>query len=406
MGKDFLNLKTEPKKLYVLLICVGSILTAAQGMKAFRSTNLQNDYELPRNEAGEGAYDQELIAFIGEQKVPVTVEVTEQKLSEEEAQNMLTLAAAALGDILKAENESLSQITTGIDFVDVIPGTAVEVEWTEKLPDYFYSDGTMREELEIFEPTEQMVSAVLSCQEYTKNYETMITILPRQPAIARAVLKQIEKDSETGQQGNVMVLPNTYKGDSVVWKKPMDLTFLYFGLLTAASVIFLKVGSKRDARIRKKERQEALERDYAQIVSKFTMLLSAGLSVRNAWERIVMLNRGKPESNRPVYREMNWALREMQKGVAELEVYEKFSVRVEQVHYKKLMALFSSDKRRGSINLLEAMEQEMLQAWEEQKKKTKQQGEKTGTKLLLPMMGMLAVVFIMILVPAFLSFQL
>ena len=69
------------------------------------------------------------------------------------------------------------------------------------------------------------------------------------------------------------------------------------------------------------------------------------------------------------------------------------------------MALFISNKKRGSVNLLEAMNQEMLQAWEEQKRSAKQQGEKIGTKLLLPMMGMLTVVFIMILVPAFLSFK-
>ena len=55
--------------------------------------------------------------------------------------------------------------------------------------------------------------------------------------------------------------------------------------------------------------------------------------------------------------------------------------------------------------MLEAMNQEMMLAWEERKRKTRQQGEKIGTKLLIPMMGMLGVVFFMVLVPAFLSFQ-
>ena len=66
--------------------------------------------------------------------------------------------------------------------------------------------------------------------------------------------------------------------------------------------------------------------------------------------------------------------------------------------------MFISDKRHGSVKLLDAMNQEMLLAWEEQKRRTRQQGEMIGTKLLVPMMGMLAVVFVMILVPAFLSF--
>ena len=107
-----------------------------------------------------------------------------------------------------------------------------------------------------------------------------------------------------------------------------------------------------------------------------------------------------------VYEELNWGLLQMQKGISELEVYESVGIRTGQVHYKKLMALFISDKRRGSIPLMEAMNQEMFSAMEEKRRKTRQQGEKIGTKLLIPMIGMLGVVFLIILVPAFLSFGL
>lgn len=203
-----------------------------------------------------------------------------------------------------------------------------------------------------------------------------------------------------------MKLPKEYEGQTIFWRKPLDATFVCFGILTMAAVIFLKAAHRQDAKRQKKMRQESMEKDYAQIVSKFTMLLSAGLSVRNAWERIVMLDGGKRGGNHPVYEEMNRSMRQMQQGVSELEVYESFGISVGLIHYKKLMALFIMERKRGSNHLLETMNQEMLQALEEQKRKTRQQGEKTGTKLLLPMMGMLAVVFIMILVPAFLSFGL
>lgn len=405
MGKDFLNLKTDKKRLYTLILCVGLILTGLLAVKAWSAVKLRNGCELPKNEAGEGNYKQDLIAVIGEEKIPVTIEVGERKLSQKEAQEMLLAASETLDDILKADNESLSKISTDVNFADRIPGTAVEVEWTEKLADFFYSDGTLREDFVLLESVEQKVSAILSCQEYTMEYETVLTILPRTVTQERALLEQIEKLSQENEEKAVMELPKEYQGSAIIWKKPLDLTFLYFGILTVGAVIVLKIGSKRDADIRKKERLEALEKDYAQIVSKFTMLLSAGLSIRNAWERIVLLSKGKTEGTHPIYEEMRWAMRQMQQGVSELEVYERFGIRVGQVHYKKLMALFITDKKRGSINLLEVMNQEMLQAFEEQKRKTRQQGEKAGTKLLVPMMGMLAVVFMMILVPAFLTFQ-
>lgn len=406
MGKDFLKLKTDQKKFCVLIFCAGIVITVGLGVSAYGDTELQNGYELQKNEAGEGSYEQDVIAFIEEKKVPVTITVDERKLSQKEAEAELARAAGLLGDLLKAENESLSKVTTSLNFADAVTGTPVEVEWSEKLSEYFYSDGTLREEVEISEPIERKVSAILSCQGYTKDYEAVITILPKKTTMETELLKIIEKESENNPENTVVTLPKEYGGSSIAWRKPLDDTFLYFGVLTVGAIVFLKIGSKRDAQSEKKERLEELEKDYAQIVSKFTMLLSAGLSVRNAWERIVVLGKGKNRSNRPIYTEMSWAMREMQKGVPELEVYEKFGVRVGQIHYKKLMALFVSDKKRGSINLLEAMNQEMLQAWEEQKRKTRQQGEKIGTKLLIPMMGMLAVVFIIILVPAFLSFQL
>jgi hypothetical protein len=154
-----------------------------------------------------------------------------------------------------------------------------------------------------------------------------------------------------------------------------------------------------------RQRLEVYEKEYAEIVSKFTMLLTAGMSIRNAWERIVFMNQKEASNTNSIYREMQQALLEMQKGVSELEVYERFGRRIGLIHYKKLMALFIQEKKRGSTNLLETMNREMLQAWEERKRKTRQQGEKIGTKLLLPMMGMLSVVFVIILVPAFLSFQ-
>lgn len=404
MGKDFLKLKTDQKKLHVSLLVVGSLIAIAMGINAYRDTGLQNGYELPKNEAAEGAYEQELIAYIGEQKIPITVTVEEQKFSKEEAEAELLKASELLDDVLKGENRSLSEVTAGLNFVDTVPKTSVEVEWTEKLSDYFYQDGTLREDLEISEPLEMKISAILICQEYTKDYEAVVTLLPGQSEVKNQLLEVIERQKDENSESETMTLPKEYDGAAVTWKKTMDVTFVYFFALTIGAVFVLKVGSKRDENEAKRERLEELEKDYAQIVSKFAMLLSAGLSVRNAWERIVLLYRRKADQKSVIYQEMNWGLREMQKGVSELEVYEAFGTRAGQIHYKKLMALFISDKRRGSINLLEAMNQEMLQAWEEQKRKTRQRGEKTGTKLLIPMMGMLAVVFIMIIVPAFLSF--
>ena len=311
-----------------------------------------------------------------------------------------------MGDLIKGENEDLSKICERIYFPDQVPETVVCVEWIRKPYEYVHSDGTLQENRKIQEPVEQQISAILYCQEYTRDYECSVTFLPQENTLEQKIKQLAEQSAEETKNQDVLILPTDYMGREIAWKKPMDLTFLYFLILTAAAVIFLEIGAKRDAQIQKQKRLEEMEADYAQIVSKFAMLLSAGLSVRNAWIRIVMMQKNKQAEGHPVYEEMNWAFLQMQKGIPEVEVYEGFGNRVGLVHYKKLMSMFVSDLRRGSTHLLENMNGEMLQAWDEQKRAAKQRGERIGTKLLLPMMGMLGVVFMIILVPAFLSFQL
>ena len=405
MENGFLKFNANSKKLYGMILIVGIILSVGLGISAYRESKLPGNNELSKNQAGEGAYEQELIAISGDKRIPLKVTVGERVFTQLEAEAELKKAMLSLNDVLKATNEDLTAILNPICFADIVPGTAVEVIWTEKAEDYFYSDGSFREGLEITEPTDIKVSAILSCQEYSKDYEAIMTLLPRAVSDEKRLLEIIQKNAIEEQTEDVLHLPEEYKGNAIIWRKPLDITFLYVLVLAIAAVIFLKIAEQKDARDQKRALLESYEKDYAQIVSKFTMLLSAGLSVRNAWERIVLLNRGKKRGNRPIMLEMNQSFREMQKGVSELEIYEQFGTRVGQVHYKKLMALFISDKKRGSVNLLEAMNQEMLQAWEEQKRNAKQQGEKIGTNLLLPMIGMLTIVFIMILVPAFLSFK-
>ena len=50
------------------------------------------------------------------------------------------------------------------------------------------------------------------------------------------------------------------------------------------------------------------------------------------------------------------------------------------------------------------LESEAVSAFEERKKDARIQGERASAKLLMPMMLMLLVVFVIVMVPAFLSF--
>ncbi len=96
MGKEFLKLKTDSKNTGWVLLTVGMILTLSMGILAYRNTELDKEYELPKNELSEGAYMQEMIAYVGEERIPLTVTGEARSLSKEETQKELDRAEKLL----------------------------------------------------------------------------------------------------------------------------------------------------------------------------------------------------------------------------------------------------------------------------------------------------------------------
>ena len=137
--------------------------------------------------------------------------------------------------------------------------------------------------------------------------------------------------------------------------------------------------------------------------------MQAGLTARNAWERIVWDYRKKCERDpgkvRYAYEEMTLACREMQNGVAEAKAYENFGLRCRIPCYLKLSALLEQNLKKGSKGLTGLLQLEVREAFEQRRDLARSQGEEASTKLLVPMILMLFAVMLLILVPAGLSMQ-
>ena len=98
-------------------------------------------------------------------------------------------------------------------------------------------------------------------------------------------------------------------------------------------------------------------------------------------------------------------MHEMEEGEGERDCYERFGNRCRLQPYLKLGALLTQNLRKGSKGLSELLRIEAVNAFEERKTLARRQGEEAGTKLLVPMFLMLAVVLVIVIVPALLSVQ-
>ena len=155
------------------------------------------------------------------------------------------------------------------------------------------------------------------------------------------------------------------------------------------------------------QRSRQLLRDYPEIVGKLTLYLGAGMTVKRAFRKVVEDYERQKETTgvRCAYEEMQKTLREMESGHTEAESYENFGRRCKVQAYLRFGALLSQNLRKGTRGLTQLLKMESIQAFEDRKARARRLGEEAGTKLLLPMFLMLAVVLVIVIVPAFLSMQ-
>ena len=95
----------------------------------------------------------------------------------------------------------------------------------------------------------------------------------------------------------------------------------------------------------------------------------------------------------------------MDSKATEAVSYENFGRRCDVQVYVRFGALLSQNLRKGTKGLTQLLKLEAIQAFEERKALAKRLGEEAGTKLWLPMFLMLAIVLIIVIIPAFLSVQ-
>ena len=147
--------------------------------------------------------------------------------------------------------------------------------------------------------------------------------------------------------------------------------------------------------------------DYPELVSRFTVLLQAGISVRNIWERIVKEYEKRTvqgEPTRYVYEEMRFTWKQLENGRYESRAYGEFGKRCGLHAYMKFGALLEQNLKQGTTKLAIRLKEESESAFEERKNLARRLGEEAETKLMLPMFLMLFVVLAAVMTPAFLSF--
>lgn len=205
-----------------------------------------------------------------------------------------------------------------------------------------------------------------------------------------------------------VVLPETVDGQKVRWTREdgdPGVTILALGLVLGVGLMLSAVQKAGKAA---EERQRRLSLDYPYVISRLTLYLGAGMSLRSAFVRMAgtyeeALRRGGQK--REAMEEVRRTAADLQNGLPETEAIRQFGERSGNARYRTLSQLLIQHLSRGNRELAILLAEDSREAFEERKKEARIRGEQAGTKLIFPMLLMLGVVITILMVPAVINFM-
>ncbi len=416
-GWCYLKRKKRPrwkavyKKMGLIMVSAGvvSVLVFLMDGRQALPSDEDGASVVKRNGYGEGERTEELQVQIGDTNEKYTVTIGERKYSEEELQELFADAADTLERLVLGENKSLDEVRKNLNLVGMIPETGIRVSWELDNYDVLDLQGVIKADSLTEEGTLVRLKALLTYGEEKMEHSFYARLYPPRLTRGERLLASLEKevrrlDAKT-QTEVVMKLPDSVDGQPVRWGYLRNLRAAGVMLLGVVLSLLLYISQKEKEKEGKKRRDMQMTLDYPQLVSTFTLFLGAGMPARGVWYRMAEHYEGRKAENgrREVYEEMVRSMHEMKGGANEGECYERFGERCGLPIYRKFAALLSQNLRKGTKGLALILKQEADNAFEERKSLAKKLGEEAGTKVLIPMFLMLAVVLVIIVVPAFLS---
>lgn len=360
---------------------------------------------------GEDETSRKLEVQIGDVKETVDVTVSGQAYTEEEAAQVLSRAAEQLEQLILGENESLDEVRSDLELVTEIPEYGISVSWESE--DYSVIDmqGRLYQE-ELAEDGKLVrLTAVLSCEEEQAAHEFYIRVFPPRLDGREKVLKELDEAlqqaDEQDRTGKYLVLPDRIGEENAEWSFAAETRAFGILVLGAGAAVMLCISESQRKKEEEKKMVIQMRTDYPQIINKFTLYMGAGMTIRRAWFCIAQdyeKNRERT-GKRKAYEEMTAAMYQIRGGGSEGECYESCGSRCGLSSYRKFGMLLSQNLRKGPKGITELLRREAEEAFEERKNQAKRLGEEAGTKLIIPMFLMLAVVFLIVMVPALLSIQ-
>ncbi|WP_455721515.1 secretion system protein F [Agathobacter sp.] len=377
-----------------------------------------SDNTLKRNDTGQGDESVELLLNADglEKDYSYELELKEVIPSKQQADELFEQAKAQIDESFCEEGQTTEHVTGRVNMEDSYVSGTVEAEWT--LSDYEIVDVEGNVLQEAFSDGDESegrlvnASVVLTCAEYKQMYDFSFIAFADELDKSARLVKDIDThiQAEMNESGTAeLILPDEVDGVRLEWSQRKSGLVAKIALLEVVAIVLLFLSKKEKQKNELKERNVMMQLEYPEIVSKMAVLMGAGMTVEQAWNRITARYLDKRQKEKaqklPAYEEMLITEREISDGEIGRKAYAGFAERVNIECYQRFIRIILQSIHKGSKGVCEMLEKESDDAFNERRLLALKLGEEAGTKMLVPMMLMMTIVIAIVIAPAIINFK-
>ena len=411
--KSFVNPKCmavlRKYKIQIICISMGFILFFIAKNFANTSDSFINNNFVKRE--GYSAYNKSYEVYVDgllDREVLVKLPVSHRSYSDEEIDEVFEKCMKVLESAILGKNPSLQEVSDDLNLINSIKEYGISVEWISETPELIDAMGTVNNE-NLKEAKDAVLKVFLTDRKREAQYLINVRVIPKNYTKEELSIKKFMSKLEAIDKENISkegyTLPDSFEGKKLSYRQEESKDIHIIWIMGIVIAILLYVKDMMALKDKREYKAREMLLDYPEIVSKLMVFIGAGLSVRSAWERIVIDYENLAGGKRFAYEEMSSSLAKLKTGVHESKVYKDFGRNCAIKQYMKLASLLDQNRKSGVNNLRQILSVEMASAWEERINIARRQGEEASTKLLLPLLMLLIVVLIIIMLPAMMAFK-
>lgn len=399
-----------PEKKVILLAIFIEAMGAGIGAYDYYQNEVAFSGEIPRPAEGSGDAMEDYIAHTGSDEKEWQVTVSSQKPTKKMTEKYFEKAKKEIDETVFSGKPD--QVYKTLNIERSYANGMVKAAWSFSDPSLVRSDGTIDyETLEDNSPTVIYATVQLTCSDEESVYSFPFTLCMPPEASAQGfdyyMKKALKEADEAKPASDSISLPAEAGGRSIRWSKPADFRGVLLCALGPVMAFAIVLAKKEEEKKQQKIRQKELSADYPEIVSALSLYVSAGITTKAAFGRIVSSYYDRREKNgirdRPGYEALSQVFRRMQDGEGEESAYRILGDITGHRDYSKLALMLEKNLKLGSVHLAEQLNNEEARSFEIRKQLARISGEEASTKLLAPMLMLLGVVLVVLVAPAMMN---